>query len=466
MTVSPTSSPTTVAIIRLGCARNDVDADELAANLTSGGFKVVDQGEEPGVVLVNTCGFIEAAKTESINEILSWTESSNQHRSPKVVVTGCLAERYGAELEALLPDVAAVIGFDGYHDIADRLTTVLAGGRLASHQPVDRRLLAVTGAGSTDWPKWSPQSRRLLEPGPTASLKIAAGCDRRCAFCAIPSFRGSFRSRPASDIVAEARWLVELGVKELFLVSENSTSYGKDLPGQRLFERLLTQLSAIDGLERIRLSYLQPAELREPLIEAMAATPKVAPYFDLPFQHASAPLLRSMKRFGSADSFLALIEQIRHYLPDAGLRSNFIVGFPGETAADVETLKSFISLAGLDAIGVFPYSDEEGTVGASLPEHLDEAEIAQRSSEVAELADTVTAMRAEDRIGQTVEALVTSVAPHYITAQAGQQGPEDGACELVSSGDWTIGQMVRAQIIGTDGVDWRIESVKPAAVVA
>jgi MiaB/RimO family radical SAM methylthiotransferase len=235
--------------------------------------------------------------------------------------------------------------------------------------------------------------RRRLGTGVAAPLKIASGCDRRCSFCAIPAFRGAFVSRPADDLLAEARWLAGQGVREILLVSENSTSYGKDLGNLRLLEELLPSLAAVDGIEVVRVSYLQPAELRPGLIDVLAGTPGVAPYFDLSFQHASGSVLRAMRRFGDEERFCGLLDRIRQLCPQAGVRSNFIVGFPGETEADLDTLMSFLGAARLDAIGVFGYSDEDGTEAASLPGQLDPAEIARRVEEVSALADEMMAQR-------------------------------------------------------------------------
>jgi MiaB/RimO family radical SAM methylthiotransferase len=292
-----------------------------------------------------------------------------------------------------------------------------------------------------------------------APLKLASGCDRRCSFCAIPSFRGSFVSRRPTDVLTEARWLAEQGVRELFLVSENSTSYGKDLGDLRLLERLLPDLAEIDGVERVRVSYLQPAETRPGLVTAIATTPGVAPYFDLSFQHASGPLLRRMRRFGDSDSFLALLEQVRGQAPEAGVRSNFIVGFPGETEDDVATLCTFLEQARLDAIGVFGYSDEDGTEAASYDAKLDDDEIRDRVEHVSRLVDELTAQRAEDRVGEEVLVLVESTDDGDVVGRAAHQGPEvDGATYLVRSGP-RIGDLVRAEVVGTDGVDLVARSV-------
>jgi ribosomal protein S12 methylthiotransferase len=300
--------------------------------------------------------------------------------------------------------------------------------------------------------------RRRLDPGPTAPLKLASGCDRRCTFCAIPSFRGSFVSRRPSDVLGEARWLAEQGARELFLVSENSTSYGKDLGDLRLLDTLLPELVAVDGVARVRVSYLQPAETRPDLVRAIAVTPGVASYFDLSFQHAAAGVLRRMKRFGDPDSFLALLDSIRGHDPAAGVRCNVIVGFPGETEGDVSTLTDFLEAARLDVVGVFGYSDEDGTEAATFEDKIDEAEVAARVRHVSELVEELTAQRAEDRIGEEVEVLVERVAGDDVEGRAEQQGPEvDGTTTLDGldglSGPIRPGDLLRARVSGAHGVD-------------
>ena len=300
--------------------------------------------------------------------------------------------------------------------------------------------------------------RQRLSGGVVAPLKIASGCDRRCSFCAIPSFRGAFVSRRPPEILAEAGWLAGQGVRELVLVSENSTSYGKDLGNLRLLEEVLPDLAATEGIERVRISYLQPAELRPGLIEVIASTPGVAPYFDLSFQHASGRVLRAMRRFGDRERFLALIDQIREQSPQAGIRSNFIVGFPGETADDLRELELFLSHAGLDAIGIFGYSDEDGTEAASLAGHLDEAEIARRVEEFAGLADELMTQRAESRIGETLDVLIEEEADDgplgAFLGRAAHQAPEvDGVTTVSAPFPLAPGDMVRAVVTGSEGVD-------------
>jgi ribosomal protein S12 methylthiotransferase RimO len=468
-----------VHLITLGCARNEVDSEELAAQLDSGGFKLVADPLEADAVLVNTCGFIEAAKKDSIDTVLAAGDLKSAGQAKAVVAVGCLAERYGRELADSLPEADAVLGFDEYAQIADRLRTILTGERHSAHRPRDRRALLplapaarpasahdvmipghglapVGGVGPASGPR---MFRHRLDGGPSAPLKIASGCDRRCTFCAIPTFRGAYVSRPAADIVAEAAWLVEQGVREVFLVSENTSSYGKDLGDIRMLERLLTALADIEGLRWIRVSYLQPAEMRPSLIEVMASTPKVVPYFDLSFQHAAPRVLRRMRRFGGAESFLTLTSSIRKLAPSAGVRSNVICGFPGETEADVEVLCDFLADAELDAIGVFGYSSEEGTEASRLDGQLPPEEIAARRTRVADLADELVAQRAAARIGEPVEVLIEE-ADEEIIGRAAHQGPEvDGDVRLITNDHIARGDLVRALVCGSEGIDLVATSV-------
>ncbi len=462
----PSTSPTTVALVTLGCARNEVDSEELAGRLEAGGFLLVEDPAEAETVVVNTCGFVEAAKKDSVDTLLAAADlkgaDGSQSVTRAVVAVGCLAERYGAELATSMPEADAVLGFDDYPDIAGRLRSILAGEQQHPHTPQDRRkLLPISPAERVDAPAYQPGhgERRRLDTGPMAPLKLASGCDRRCTFCAIPMFRGSFVSRRPSDVLTEGRWLAEQGARELFLVSENSTSYGKDLGDLRLLETLLPELAAIDGVERVRVSYLQPAETRPGLVTAIARTPGVAAYFDLSFQHASNPVLRRMRRFGDSEQFLGLLEQARAQAPEAGARSNFIVGFPGETEHDLEVLCDFLTQARLDAVGVFGYSDEDGTEAERFDDKLDEDEISDRVAHVTALAEELTSQRAEERIGERVVVLVESLETQegIVTAEgrAAHQGPEvDGSTSLRSvSSAVRVGDMIAARVVASDGVD-------------
>jgi len=471
---SPARDLLSVALVTLGCARNEVDSEELAGRLEADGFLLVDDPEDADTVVVNTCGFVEAAKKDSVDTLLEAADLKESGRTQAVVAVGCMAERYGKDLAESLPEADAVLGFDDYPDIAARLRSIVAGETHQAHTPQDRRRLlpispaerdasalsvpghavATSGDVGIGGPVTGPRGlRRRLDGGPMAPLKLASGCDRRCTFCAIPAFRGSFVSRRPADVLVEAQWLASQGVRELFLVSENSTSYGKDLGDLRLLETLLPELAAVDGVERVRVSYLQPAETRPGLVEAIASTPGVVPYFDLSFQHASATVLRRMRRFGDPESFLGLLDRIRALAPTAGVRSNVIVGFPGETDEEFQTLCDFLVAARMDVTGVFGYSDEDGTEAASYDGKLDEDEVRARTEHVQSLVEELNAQRAEERIGEIVEVLVESVEDGEVAGRAAHQGPEvDGTTYLDRPGP-QVGDLVRAEVVATDGVD-------------
>lgn len=476
--VSVPQQSRSVAVVTLGCARNEVDSEELAGRLAGNGWTLVADPAQADVAVVNTCGFVEQAKKDSIDALLEAHDLKETGRTQAVVAVGCLAQRYGTELAEQLPEADAVLGFDSYADMSAHLTSVLEGDTPAAPTPGDRRRLlplspvdrqktevALPGHAqapadvTVESPLATPRViRARLDGRPWAPVKIASGCDRRCAFCAIPMFRGAFVSRPPADVVAETRWLAERGVKEVFLVSENSTSYGKDLGDLRLLEALLPELTAIEGIERVRVSYLQPAEIRPDLLTAMTTLPGVASYFDISFQHAAGPLLRRMRRFGDREAFLALLDQVRAAAPRAGIRSNVIVGFPGETEQDVQILEDFLTRARMDVVGVFGYSDEDGTEAETYEAKLDDDVIAARVERVRTLVEELNHQRAVERIGEQVEVLVESLGDADDPrpwGRAGQQGPEvDGITYLDRDGlPLAVGDLVSATVVDTEGVD-------------
>ena len=460
----------TVAIVTMGCARNEVDSEELAGRLAAEGWTLVSDVDSAEVAVVNTCGFIESAKKDSVDALLEANSLKGHGTTKAVVAVGCMAERYGKELAEALPEADAILGFDDYKDISSKLQSILAGNSHISHTPQDRRALlpispvdratvraevksaevrnaehtSAVGAGGSLF-------RKRLGNAPWAPLKIASGCDRRCSFCAIPYFRGSFVSRPAAEILEEAGWLANHGVSELFLVSENTTSYGKDLGDLRLMEKILHQFGEISGVERVRLSYLQPAEVRPSLLQAMVETDKVAPYFDLSFQHTSASVLRKMRRFGDSEKFLHLINQIRALSPEAGIRSNFIVGFPGESEDDYNDLADFIASAKLDAIGIFGYSDEDNTEALDLENKVADEVIKERVENLSRLADEMVSLRAQARIGESVRVLIED--EELQEGRAAHQGPEvDGTTSFIGT-SFKAGQYVDAVVIESMGAD-------------
>ena len=454
--------PRTVALVTLGCARNETDSEELAGRLAADGWQLVSDPANAEIAVINTCGFIESAKKDSIDALIQAHSLKSNGVTKAVVAVGCMAERYGNELAEEMSETDAILSFDDYKDISTRLNTILDGGKITPHTPKDRRsllpiapvdraqvreerkLVEVNPIGSV--------LRKRLDNAPIAPLKIASGCDRRCSFCAIPYFRGSFISRKPEEIIEEAKWLADNGVSELYLVSENTTSYGKDFGDLKLMEKLLPELSKISGVERIRLSYLQPAEVRPSLLQAMISVEKVVPYFDLSFQHANGDLLRSMRRFGDGEKFLHLISQIRALSPNAGIRSNFIVGFPGETDAQFIDLVEFLSQAQLDAIGVFGYSDEDNTEALSLNGKVSPEVISERVEELSTLVDELITQRSEMRIGEQIRVLIEDEAEQE--GRAEHQGPDvDGSTFIKSRNKYRVGEYVNAVVSDVEGVD-------------
>jgi ribosomal protein S12 methylthiotransferase RimO len=451
----------------MGCARNEVDSEELAGRLAADGWTLVDDVESAEVAVVNTCGFIESAKKDSVDALLEANSLKGHGTTKAVVAVGCMAERYGKELAEALPEADAILGFDDYQDISERLQSIISGNSHTPHVPRDRR--ALLPIAPSDRPAARDESyassvgaggslfRKRLGSAPWAPLKIASGCDRRCSFCAIPYFRGSFISRRPTEILQEAKWLAENGVSELFLVSENTTSYGKDLGDLKLMEKILHEFAEIPGVERVRLSYLQPAEMRPSLLQAMVETEKVAPYFDLSFQHTSPTVLRRMRRFGDSEKFLHLITQIRALSPEAGIRSNFIVGFPGETQEDYDDLANFISAAKLDAVGIFGYSDEDNTEALDLSDKVNEDVIRERVEALSSLADEMVSTRAQARIGEKVRVLIED--EELQEGRAAHQGPEvDGSTSFIGT-SFKVGEYVDAVVVDSMGADLVAEAI-------
>jgi ribosomal protein S12 methylthiotransferase len=419
----------------LGCPKNAVDSDKVVASLLADGLQPTARADDADLVVVNTCAFVEAARQESVDTILALGDT--RKAGARLVVTGCMAERYGDELAAALPEVDAVVGFAGEGALA---TSVALGD-----------------------PKRKPTGvRDLLElprPVPTvpwAYLKVAEGCDRACAFCAIPSFRGKQRSRSPASIEAEARALVEGGVAELVLVAQDLAWYGRDVGEPGSLAPLLRRLDTLSasGLTRVRLLYLYPSEVRDPLIATMLELPTVVPYFDLSLQHADAALLRRMKRWGSGDRFLTAIDAIRAQEPDAAFRSSFIVGFPGETEREHDALLAFLEAAALDWAGFFPFSPEDGTPAANLTDPVDGDLMMEWLRECEAVQEPVTRAARDALVGREVEVLVDSVDDDgTLVGRTHREAPEiDGIVRL--HGDWARpGATVRAHVTEAIGPD-------------
>lgn len=475
-----------VAIVTLGCGRNDVDSDQVAGALQHAGLSLVDEPAEADCVLVNTCTFVEAARAESIEAILDAADPDGRAGDPApVIVMGCMAERYRDTLGDELPEVAAVIGFGDYPRLPGIVTATIdgspdplgdaapRGGEPApvADAPFDRLLPLAVAPGA---PPTAAFPVRTEPRGPWAYLKIASGCDRACTFCTIPSYRGTHRSRPVAEVLAEARWLVDRGVRELVCVSENTTSYGKELPeGREALRHLVDGFDAIEGLERVRLFYLQPDELAPGLLEAMATSRVVAPYYDLSLQHASAPVLRRMARGGSVDDFLGLIAGIRERDPAAVIRSSFILGFPGETDEDVAALADFLGRAEIDWPGFFTYSREEGTESAAMADQVPEDVAAARRDDVAAIAELAAEERARGFVGVDLSVLIERLGDEVDAAAAigrsHREGPEsDGEVRLrgVAPRELAVGDLVPARVVDTDGIDLIAEPATSALSAA
>jgi ribosomal protein S12 methylthiotransferase len=427
----------------LGCPKNAVDTDKIVGSLYADGLVPATDVADADLVVVNTCAFIEAARQESIDTVLALADAKRDGAT--LVVTGCMAERYGDELASALPEVDAVVGFAQEGAIAP--VTMLA------RKPSGVRDLL-------DLPRPAPSV-------PWAYVKVAEGCDRACAFCAIPSFRGKQRSRHPDAIEAEVRALVDNGVHEIVLVAQDLAWYGRDVKESDALVALLRRLDGLraDGLERQRLLYLYPSEVRDPLVPAMLDLGTVVPYFDLSLQHASAPLLRRMKRWGSGDRFLDAIARIRSARPDAAFRSSFICGFPGETEAQHDELLAFLDAAQLDWAGFFAFSREDGTAAAGLDGEVDDVTIREWLRDCSEVQEPITLARRLALVGTEADVLVDARDDDVLVGRTYREAPEiDGVVRIdPASGDAKPGDVVRVEITDAEGPD--LDAVMVGAAV-
>lgn len=381
-----------VGMISLGCPKNLVDGEMMLAKLRQAGFQIVTDVDEADAIIVNTCGFIEDAKKEAIDNILEMAQLKQEGTIRAVVVTGCLAERYREEVKKEIPEVDAVIGIGKNADIAQVVTDALAGTQTEAFPPKDR--LCMNG------------ERVLATPPFWAYLRIADGCDNRCSYCAIPMIRGRFRSRPMEEILEEAKTLVKNGAKELILIAQDTTRYGEDLYGELRLPLLLRELCKIDGLSWLRLLYCYPDRITDELLSVMAQEEKVLPYLDLPLQHADSAILRAMNRTGDRRSLTKLIQHIRKTVPDVTLRTTLIVGFPGEGGKEFATLAQFIKDVRFDHLGCFTYSPEEGTPAAAMGSQVPEDVKQRRQEIIMEEQSRIVERRLKSKKGKTMPVLV------------------------------------------------------------
>jgi ribosomal protein S12 methylthiotransferase len=440
-----------VAIVTLGCPKNAVDSEALGGLLAAGGHEVTEAVDDSEVVVLNTCGFIDPARRETVEEVLALADLKQEGNLRGLVLTGCLVARSGTDLAESLPEVDALVDFAAYPRISEIVHNVSAGQTTQS----------VHGdPGPRFDPAWwdaavAASPRLRFGRSPWAYLKIAEGCDRGCTFCSIPLMRGKLRSRSAATIEAEARRLVELGVTELSLVSQDSVMWGRDIGEDRLAD-LIRRLEGIDGLRRVRLMYLHPQGVTDELVDVLLASPVVVDYFDLSLQHVSAAVLRGMGRWGGSVRFTRIIERIRAADPLAGIRSSFILGFPGESDRDASEVEAFVEEGELDWVGVFGYSPESDTRSYGMAGQIDEPTIRERVERVAAVADEAMARRAAELVGRELEVLVErlDIDTGAWTGRSQREAPEiDGEIRLPSGGGLVVGDYVRARVTASSGAD-------------
>jgi ribosomal protein S12 methylthiotransferase len=454
-------SRTRVGVISLGCSKNLVDTEIMLGHLDRAGCTFVQDATEADVLVVNTCGFIDAAREESVQTILDAAKLKTTGRLKRLVVAGCMVQRYREELtRELAGDVDAFIGLDELDAIVDAARGSLPApaalrsdlpmflGSAARAPELDRKLSRYLYDASTP--------RKLATPPWTAFVKIAEGCDHTCSFCAIPGFRGAFRSRPADDVVAEAAALARRGVREINLIAQDSSHFGRDRGDDGGLAGLLTRLDAIPDLRWVRVHYLYPNTVTDHLIDAMARCARVVKYVDMPLQHAHPDMLKRMRRGGSAESHLELLARFRRAMPDAAMRSTFIVGFPGETEEEFEALVAFIEEARFDHLGVFTYSHEEGTRAHRLADDVSDRVKQDRRERLMTVQQRIAFEQNESRLGSTVEVLVEGAHPeteHLLVGRSSTQAPDVDGQILLNDGYAESGTFAQVLLTETAGYD-------------
>lgn len=420
-------------MVTLGCARNEVESDFARGSLRDSGFELVKSVDEAEVILVNTCGFIEPAKQESIDTILELAQLKLKGKCRSLILAGCLGERYPQELFSSLPEVDAVVGISGWSQLESIIAQTLKGKRLVS---VGKEKEIVE------------KGKRYVEYHPSAYLQIADGCNRCCSYCAIPLIRGRYRSRPLSELVEEAEQLTRAGAREMNLIAQDISQYGFDLYGETKLADLLGELAAIENLEWIRLLYFDPAGVRPDVMEKVATNEKICHYLDIPFQHGSDRILKAMKRPGTKEEYLRIIENLRTAMPDVALRTSVIVGFPGETEREFRELAGFIKEAEFDYLGVFQFSPEEGTKAFSMPAQVPPEIRQERYHALLALQEKIRVEKNRELMGKTFEILVerkTKEDGFNLTGRNRRQAPEvDG--EVYVEGKAEPGDLIKARI--------------------
>ena len=431
---------TKVGLVSLGCPKNLVDSEVMIGQLQRRGYEVVTDAKAADVIVVNTCAFIDRAKQESVDAILEMAREKESGRARRLVVTGCLAQRYDAELRRAIPEIDATLGTGQVADIVAAVE-----GRATT-----------TDTAEPTWVYDHTSPRTLATPSYMAYLKISEGCDYTCSFCIIPTLRGRHRSRAAEDVVAEARALAARGVKELVLVAQDSTRYGLDLGVRDGLAYLLRRLGKLEGIRWIRVMYAYPATVSDGILDAIASEEKVVKYIDIPLQHKSESVLKRMKRPTGKGNLLGLVERMRERVPGVTLRTSFIVGFPGETASDFEELLGFVRDAEFDNVGVFTYSDEEGTSAFDLSDRVPARVKESRKRKLMAVQQRLVARRNRGRVGQRLEVLVEG--PHVesdllLQGRTAAQAPEIDGAVILNDGWAEAGSFVTATVTEAQGYD-------------
>lgn len=429
-----------VGMISLGCPKNQVDGEALLAKLAQAGYQIVNEIENSDVMIVNTCGFIEDAKREAIDTILEVAQYKEAGVISALVVTGCLAERYQDEILKEMPEVDAVIGIGANSDIVKVCDKALCGIKTSNFP--NKCYLPLDG------------ERMLSTPPHWAYLKIAEGCDNRCAYCAIPGIRGDFRSRTIESVVDEAKSLVNRGVKEIILVAQDTTKYGQDLYGEYSLDKLLKELVKIDGLEWIRLFYCYPQRITDSLIDVIANEDKVCKYIDIPLQHSDATVLKNMNRVGDGNDYRVLLNKMREAIPGLALRTTFMVGFPGETDEQFENLCEFVKDMKFDKMGCFTFSPEEDTPAFDMENQIDEDVKKRRQEVLMNVQFFITEASNKGRVGNVYKVIVDSFADGKYTGRSYMDSPEiDSGIIFTSNKELNIGDFVNVKITDFDGYD-------------
>lgn len=437
-----------LGLISLGCPKNLVDSEVMLGIIEKYHIEITNDPEAAEIIIVNTCGFIESAKQESIDTILSMSAYKTEGCCRYLIVTGCLAQRYAKELFQDMPEVDAIVGTNVYKDIAQVIERVMQGQRVLHLSETDFEKINLEGLQGNE--RNLPDPRKLTTPSYMAYLKIAEGCDNFCSFCAIPLIRGRYTSKPYEQVMAEARELVERGVKELIVIAQDTTRYGQDLYGKLRLAELLHDLNGLPGLKWIRVLYSYPNTFTDELIEAYATLPKVCHYVDLPLQHASDRLLHAMRRRDKLSETKKLLKKLRERIPDIVIRTTFIVGFPGETEEDFAILKEFVTEQKFENAGVFQYSQEENTVAATLPEQIPEETKQERYDELMAIQASVSEdvhRSMEDRELEVVVEGYESEEENLVAARSYREAPDiDGSIFVENAPGLNPGDFIRVRI--------------------